>query len=194
MIDGRQFLHYAHYAFPLYRQFDRLCKYFRCHSAGEKYIYIRDNLPEVTRWLPLLRDMVDFIKLILTLQAGFYFVAAGWTALACLYTFIRISCGWKSSLALHFDFFIHLISGCFQCAIGVLSAINSIILEQHFPNLIAQSIQLNTLQQLVLSVAILYFVAIFPLMIFLLWAKWEVFNGRTIQEDRAQLKVKMISA
>jgi hypothetical protein len=99
-------------------------------------------------------------------------VAAGWTALACVYTFVTIPCGWKGTLATHFDFFITLVSACFQCAIGVLSAINTLIFEQNFTQLIANSTQLNILQELVVSVAVLYFIAIFPIMGFLLMQKW----------------------
>jgi len=116
--------------------------------------------------------MINFINFIIDSQAGIYFVAAGWTSLACVYTFITIPCGIKGSLACHIDFFITLIAACFQCSLGVVSAIDTLLFEQNFTAMINNSNQLNLLQELTVSVAILYFIGIFPIMGFLLLNKW----------------------
>lgn len=98
-----------------------------------------------------------------------YFVAAGWTAFACLYTLITIPCGWKGQWARHGDFFITFIAFCFQMAIAAMSSINTIFWEQNYTDLIENTAELNIVQQLVMGVAFAGFGLVLPSMSILLF-------------------------
>ena len=113
-------------------------EYLSLHSAGVKYLYIRYNPDEAFDGLPMpTGDTLNFYNFVMDSEALIYFIAAGWTCLTCIYSAAMLPCGWKGPLAAHIDFFITLISFCFQCGLGVMSAINTLLFEQNFMNLIA---------------------------------------------------------
>ena len=126
--NGKKYPHSPYNPLPLHRQLHRLRQYPPPDSAAAKYLYIRDNLNDTIGGIKLLKHLVHYVNFILDCLAAIYLIAAGWTCLTCLYTFVSIPCGWKGSTACHFDFFITLISACFQCSIGVLSGINTLLL------------------------------------------------------------------
>ena len=102
----------------------------RSYSAAASFIYIEQNFDEaVATYLPapLSANGMEFYNSLFNDQAIMYFVAAGWTAFACLYSLITIPCGWKGQWARHGDFFITFIALCFQMSMAVMSSINTLI-------------------------------------------------------------------
>ena len=72
-------------------------------------------------------------------------------------------------MVLHADFFLTLISACFQAALAVLSGILTVLYQDNFPNVISNDSNLNNQQQLILTVTILGFGGILPMMGILLY-------------------------
>lgn len=142
----------------------------------------------MTAGLPVSQNAINYMNFLCTAEATIYFIGAGFTAFACIYSLATIPFGWIGKTARHVDLLVTLLSASFQIALGVMSSISTTLFQQNFGAIISESYPLQALEGLVMTESISGMSVMLPMMGLLLFEKFNIFLEGAIQEDRLAFK------